>query len=72
MNNRFENYIESASTSKQTFNRSVEGIKESLQASVKSAHSYVAPATTTGWLKGSLSYPWVLVCSLVPAIKELF
>lgn len=73
MNNRFENYIESASASKKSFERDLEGIKESLQASVENrAPVFTAQPAKTGWLKGSLSYPWVLVCSIVPAIKELF
>lgn len=73
MNYRFENYIESASASKKNFERDVEGIKASLQASIESSSSgFVPQPTKTGWLKGSLSYPWVLICSIAPALKEIF
>lgn len=73
MNNRFKNYIESASANKKNFDRDLEGIKESLQASVKqTAPVFEAQPARTGWLRGSLSYPWVLICSIAPAIKEIF
>lgn len=73
MKTRFENIIATASANKKNFELDLEGIKESLQASVKKgAPVYTAQPAKTGWLKGSLSYPWVLVCSIVPAIKELF
>lgn len=73
MNYRFEKYIDSASASKQAFDSSIEGIRSSLHSSL---NQMAKPASTspakTGWLKGSLSYPWVVVCSLVPSLKELF
>lgn len=72
MNNRFEKYIESASASKKMFDRELEGLKDSLQATVKKPSVFVSQPAKTGWLKGSLSYPWVLICSIVPAIKEIF
>lgn len=73
MINRFENYIESASAKKESFDRNMDSIKESLQSSVKqNGPIFTTQPAKTGWLKGSLSYPWVLVCSIVPAIKELF
>jgi len=73
MNYRFENYIESASASKKNFERDLEGIKDSLQSSIQCSASDFSPsAAKTGWLRGSLSYPWVLICSIAPAIKEIF
>lgn len=73
MKTRFEKYIESASANKRNFDRELDAVKESLQASVKQgAPVYTAQPAKTGWLKGSLSYPWVLICSIAPAIKEIF
>ncbi|WP_405341158.1 hypothetical protein [Fibrobacter sp.] len=73
MNSRFENFISSANENKATFDSSIESVRSSLNAMTASASTpAVQSASTTGWLKGSLSYPWVLVCSLVPSLKELF
>lgn len=73
MNYRFENYIESASASKKNFERGLEGIKASLQSSIQGKTStFTVQPAKTGWLKGSLSYPWVLICSIAPALKEIF
>ncbi len=79
MTTRFMNIIDSANSSKEQFESSMESLKDSLQHSVKAAEvkpsaefvSAKAP-TSTGWLRGSLSYPWVLICTIAPAIKELF
>lgn len=73
MNNRFRDFIDSANANKTTFDSSIEGVRNSLDAmTAVSGNPAVPTAAKTGWLKGSLSYPWVLVCSLVPSIKELF
>jgi hypothetical protein len=73
MNNRFENFITSASESKQQFDSSIEGVRCSLHSMLNASNTPVVPsASKTGWLKGSLSYPWVIVCSLVPSIKDMF
>ena len=73
MNSRFENFISSANENKATFDSSIESVRSSLDAMTASASTpAVQSASTTGWLKGSLSYPWVLICTLVPSIKELF
>ncbi|WP_298767699.1 hypothetical protein [uncultured Fibrobacter sp.] len=66
--------INSASANKQEFDTSINGVRESLDEMVGSQISpTVAPnPAKTGWLKGSLSYPWVFVCSLVPSFKDLF
>ncbi|MCQ2091063.1 MAG: hypothetical protein MJY85_00135 [Fibrobacter sp.] len=79
MTNRFMNIIDSANLNKEKFDDSMESLKDSLECSVKAAEvkpsvEYVsaqAPAST-GWLRGSLSYPWVLICTIAPVIEELF
>ncbi len=74
MNYRFENYVKSASANKQAFDSSIEGVRRSLHNSLNTATApaIVPTPAKTGWLKGSLSYPWVVVCSLVPSLKEVF
>ncbi len=73
MNQRFMSLVASAAANKEQFDNSMEDLKVSLQESVESPISVASPAAPkTGWLKGSLSYPWVLVCSIAPAIKEIF
>lgn len=67
------NIIETASASKANFDRSMEQVRSALQNSVDSNNTEaVENVAATGWLKGSLSYPWVLVASLIPSLKELF
>ena len=73
MNYRFENYINSAASHKQAFDSSIEGVRQSLHDSLNTTSAPIAASSSkTGWLKGSLSYPWVFVCSLVPSLKDLF
>ena len=73
MNSRFKNFISSANENKASFDTSIEGVRNTLDAMMTSTSTQAAPnASATGWLRGSLSYPWVLICSLVPSIKELF
>ena len=73
MNTRFENFINSASASKLAFDSSIESVRSSLDEMTNTAASPAVPAAAkTGWLKGSLSYPWVIVCSLVPSLKDMF
>ncbi len=71
---KFLNLVETANENKESFNSSMESLKGNLQESVKASGSVFvsAPAPKTGWLKGSLSYPWVVVCSIVPSLKDLF
>lgn len=66
--------INSASANKQEFDTSIDSVRESLNdmLSTQNVHSAASNSAKTGWLKGSLSYPWVLICSLVPSLKELF
>ena len=73
MNTRFRNFISSANASKASFDSSIESVRCSLDSMMADSGIPAAPAVAkTGWLKGSLSYPWVLVCSLVPSFKDLF
>ena len=73
MNYRFKNFIDSASVSKQAFDTSIEGVRSSLESMIASNNTPVVPSPAkTGWLKGSLSDPWVIVCSLVPSLKDIF
>lgn len=68
------NIIDSANSSKEEFENSMESLKGCLQDSVEASSVVFAskPAPKTGWLRGSLSYPWVLICTIAPAIKEIF
>lgn len=78
MSNRFLHIVESAKDNKQLFESSMMDLKDSLNESVRDAafpeaklYSMKAPKTeTTGWLRGALSYPWVVVCIVVPAIMD--
>jgi len=74
MNARFKNFISSASASKLAFDSSIESVRCALQDTLDSIEppTAVPSPAKTGWLKGYLSYPWVLICSLVPSLKELF
>lgn len=74
MSTRFMNIIDSANLNKEKFDDSMESLKGSLQQSVEASNSLFVSdsAPKTGWLKGSLSYPWVLICTIAPAIKEIF
>lgn len=73
MNYRFENFINSASANKQAFESSIESVRSELDSMVSSNIARAVPSPAkTGWLKGSLSYPWVIVCSLVPSLKDMF
>lgn len=71
--NHFMNMVAEASANKEKFDNDLNTLKASLSQSIKDVDKvFVEAAPKTGWLKGSLSYPWVLICSIVPAIKEIF
>lgn len=73
MSNHFMSIIAGAAENKEKFDSSMAGLKAELKQSIENASAVqFTSAPRTGWLKGSLSYPWVLICSIVPAIKELF
>ena len=78
MSNNLLNIISSAQKSKQEFDMSVDCLKDTLHRSVVTAQSEPRKVEftsqkveTTGWLKGALSYPWVVVCIVVPAVMEV-
>ena len=78
MSSKFLQMIGTAQESKRDFDMSVGYLKDSLHESVVTAQSkprkveFVSQKVeTTGWLKGALSYPWVVVCIVVPAIMEI-
>lgn len=78
MSIKFLQMIDSAQESKRDFDLSVVYLKDSLHQSIKTAHSNMQRVTfnadkvqTTGWLKGALSYPWVIVCTIIPAVMEM-
>ncbi|MCF0224524.1 MAG: hypothetical protein HUK20_09650 [Fibrobacter sp.] len=73
MTKRFMSIVADAAESKEKFDSSIMHLKANLQQSLENIDSMrFTCAPRTGWLRGSFSYPWVLVCSIVPAIKELF
>lgn len=73
MTNRFKSIVADATANKEKFDNSMDHLKANLRQSVMSSEQGSFSASTkTGWLKGSLSYPWVLACTIVPALKELF
>ena len=70
--------VSKASANKNKFDSSVEKIAGALDTSIKAASRkawrspmHRAPVQTTGWLRGALSYPWVVVCVVLPVIFEL-
>ncbi|MCQ2055529.1 MAG: hypothetical protein MJY82_09620 [Fibrobacter sp.] len=76
MSKKFKHIFESANANKKLFDASVEGIKDALNTSISKVYT-VSPKqpirtyVSTGWLRGSLSYPWVVVCIIIPAILEV-
>ena len=77
MNKSFMDIVSKASANKSLFDSSVEEIAGALDISVKAAsrNAWAAPARrtqlqTTGWLRGSLSYPWAIVCIVIPAVLD--
>ena len=76
MTNRFEHYYESATASKKQFDASVCSVKEALQVSLNTSRAriYVRDNSTpvsTGWPRGSLSYPWAIVFIVIPAVLNM-
>ena len=78
MSSKFLQMVDSAQESKREFDLSVVYLKDSLHESVTTAQSKMQQVTfsankvqTTGWLRGSLSYPWAIICSIIPAVMEM-
>ena len=77
MKHNFMDIVSKATANKDKFDSSVEDIVDALDTSVKvAAHrtwtkpSQGSPLHATGWLRGALSYPWVVVCIVIPAVLD--
>ncbi len=79
MYNNFAHIIENATSQKRLFDSSIESVKDLLDQSVQGSienpeniHKveFARTGFRTGWLRGSLSYPWVVVCIIVPAVLD--
>ncbi|WP_144063822.1 hypothetical protein [Fibrobacter sp. UWR2] len=77
MEHRFMDIVSKASANKSRFDSSVEEIASALDTSIRAAsrkawvgHARRVPLQTTGWLRGALSYPWVIVTAVIPAILD--
>lgn len=77
MSNRFEHIFECATANKKQFDESVSSVRDALQDSLKGtvqAPVYTKPAENrmgSGWLRGALSYPWAIVCIIIPAVLDM-
>lgn len=76
MNKNFKNILAKATVNKNQFDSSVEGIKDALDTYIKvnPRTQPIVPqsAPSTGWLRGALSYPWIFVCIVIPAVMDMF
>ena len=79
MKNSFKCYIDSATAQKKLFDESINNVKDSLvkvvaESTVKSDVQFFKKPepvySSTGWLKGALSYPWAIVSVIIPSILE--
>ena len=80
MKKSFKCYIDSATVQKKLFDESIGSVKDSLVRTISESTSNSCnvqlfkkpePAySTTGWLKGALSYPWAIVSVIIPSILE--
>ena len=79
MKNSFQCYIDSAAAQKKLFDESIDNVKDSLvkvvaESTVKSDVQFFKKPepvySSTGWLKGALSYPWAIVSVIIPSILE--
>lgn len=79
MKNNFTHIINAAASQKRSFDTSIESVKnildESIQNSIqvqRNVHKveFAQKEFRTGWLRGSLSYPWVIVCFIIPSVID--
>lgn len=79
MKKSFKCYIDSATAQKRLFDESIDNVKDSLikavaESTVKSDVQFFKKPepvySSTGWLKGALSYPWAIVSVIIPSILE--
>lgn len=77
--NNFAHIVDAASDKKRSFDSSIESVKDMLDKSVRGFHDvpsnigkmdFSDNGLRTGWLRGSLSYPWVIVCFIIPAVLD--
>ncbi|SHL01610.1 hypothetical protein [Fibrobacter sp. UWB12] len=75
MKNSFQCYIDSAAAQKKLFDESIDSVKDSLVEVVAESTALSEknpqifkesePVYSTGWLKGSLSYPWAIIVGII-------
>lgn len=79
MKNNFTHIVNAAASQKRSFDDSIESVKnlldESIQNSAKVPENihkieFSQKEFRTGWLRGSLSYPWVVVCFIIPSVID--
>lgn len=78
MNKNFESFIHAAYTNKMEFSNSMESVKLAIKATIKDTSfsgiqysSLPQKTNRTGWLKGFLSYPWMMICTIIPVLESL-
>lgn len=77
MNSNFMNIVAKAGENKSRFDASLNGLKDELEKAVsrdaRTVRAHVRKTNpTTGWLRGALSYPWIFVCIVIPAVMDMF
>jgi hypothetical protein len=75
MKNSFKCYLDSAAAQKRLFDESINNVKDSLVKVVAESTlqndnelqflKKPEPVYSTGWLKGSLSYPWAIIVGII-------
>lgn len=79
MKNNFTHIINAAASQKRSFDTSIESVKNLLDESIQNASrvpgsihkiEFSQNELRTGWLRGSLSYPWVVVCFIIPSVID--
>lgn len=77
MHKSFNDIVTKAAKSREQFDSELEMLKCELDRSVRSSFDDLGPMTpqmaksATGWLRGALSYPWVVVCIIIPAVLDM-
>lgn len=79
MKNNFTHIIKAAASQKRSFDTSIESVRNILDESIQTYSNIPANIQKvefsqkefrTGWLRGSLSYPWVIVCFIIPSVID--
>ena len=77
MSNNFLSIMAKANESRNRFDSTLSSLSGELKSSVRASKglqlnkSDFERKPSTGWLKGSLSYPWAIVCIVIPAVLDL-